>query len=92
MVWRDGGWKKQCRALGLFLLQWLLNTLWTPLFFGMHRLGLAFTEIIALWLVLAATLASFWRVKRPAGALLLPYLAWLSFAAALNFTIWQMNR
>ncbi len=91
LVWREGGWKVQRQALGLFLLQWLLNALWTPLFFGLHRTGLAFAEIVALWLVLAATVATFWRVRIPAGALLLPYLAWVSFAAFLNFTIWRLN-
>ncbi len=91
LVWREGGWKEQGRALGLFLLQWLLNALWTPLFFGMHRPGLAFAEIILLWLALAATLVSFWRVRRPAGVLLMPYLAWVSLAAVLNFTIWRLN-
>ena len=91
LVWREGGWKAQGRALGWFLLQWLLNALWTPLFFGMHRAGLAFAEIIALWLVLAATLRLFWRVRKAAGVLLVPYLAWVTFAAALNFTIWRMN-
>jgi translocator protein len=75
----------------LFLLQWLLNALWTPLFFGLHRPGLAFAEILALWLVLAATLVSFWRVRKAAGLLLVPYLAWSSFAALLNFTIWRLN-
>jgi len=65
--------------------------LWTPLFFGMHRSGLAFAEIIMLWLALAATLGLFWRVRKAAGALLMPYLAWVSFAAALNFSIWRLN-
>ena len=91
LVWREGGWKAQGRALGLFLLQWLLNALWTTLFFGMHRSGLAFVEISALWLVLATTLVRFWRVRKAAGVLLSPYLAWVSFAAALNFTIWRLN-
>jgi tryptophan-rich sensory protein len=91
LVWREGGWKEQGRALGLFLLQWLLNALWTPLFFGMHRSGLAFVEISALWLVLATTLVRFWRVRKAAGVLLSPYLAWVSFAAVLNFTIWRLN-
>ena len=90
-VWREGGWKEQWRALALFLVQWLLNALWTPLFFGMHRSGLAFGEILLLWLVLAVTMKSFWRVSKSAGALLVPYLAWVSFAATLNFTIWRLN-
>lgn len=91
LVWREGGWKAHRLALGLFLGQWLLNAFWTPLFFGLHQTGWAFAEIIALWLVLAATLISFWRVRPTAGALLAPYLAWVTFAAALNFTIWQLN-
>lgn len=91
LVWREGGWKAQGQALVLFLLQWLLNALWTPLFFGMHSPGLAFAEIVTLWLALAATLKSFWRVRKSAGILLVPYLAWVSLAAALNFTIWRLN-
>jgi benzodiazapine receptor len=91
LVWRKGGWIKQRLALRLFLLQWLLNALWTPLFFGLHRSGLACAEIMILWLALAATLGSFWQVRKTAGVLLLPYLAWVTFAAALNFTIWRLN-
>jgi len=91
LVWREGGWKAQRRALGLFLLQWLFNALWTPLFFGLHRPGLAFAEIVALWLALAVTLIAFSRVRKAAGLLLMPYLAWVSFAAVLNFAIWRLN-
>ena len=91
LVWRDGGWRRQTPALRLFLLQWFLNLLWTPLFFGLHHPGLAFGEIIILWLALAATVRSFWPVNKAAGALLLPYLAWITFAAVLNFTIWHLN-
>jgi len=91
LVWREGGWRAQRRALGLFVLQWVLNALWTPLFFGLHRAGLALVDIFGLWLVLAATLVAFWRVRRAAGVLLLPYLAWVTFATALNFTIWRLN-
>ena len=90
LVWREGGWKAQGRALGLFLLQWLLNALWTPLFFGMRRSRLAFVEITTRWLVLAAALVWFWQ-RKAAGVLLSPYLAWVSFAAALNFNIWRLN-
>ncbi len=91
MVWRKGGWKAQGKTLGLFLLQWFLNAAWTPLFFGLHHLGLAFTEIILLWLAIAATLILFWRVSKVAGVLLIPYLAWVTVAAVLNFTIWRLN-
>jgi tryptophan-rich sensory protein len=57
----------------------------------MHRSGLAFAEIIMLWIVLAATLRLFWRVSKLAGVLLVPYVVWVSFAAALNFAIWRLN-
>lgn len=91
LVWREGGWRRQRGALGLFVLQLAVNALWSWLFFGWHRGALAFTDIVLLWLLIAATLAGFWRVQRLAGALLIPYLGWVSFAAALNFAVWQMN-
>jgi translocator protein len=91
MVWRVGGWRAQGFALGFFLLQWLLNALWTPLFFGLHLPLPAFAEIMALWLTLLITTVLFWRISRIAGLLLIPYLVWVSFAALLNFTLWQLN-
>ena len=91
LVWCRGGWRFQRQALGLFLFQWLLNALWTPVFFGLHLTGLAAAEILLLWLALGATVVAFWRVRPLAGLLLLPYLAWVSFAAALNVAIWRLN-
>ncbi len=91
LVWRRGGWQFQRTALGLFVFQWLLNALWTPLFFGLHLPGVAAAEILLLWLALAATVILFWRVRPEAGVLLVPYLAWVTFAAALNVTIWRLN-
>ena len=91
LVWREGGWKAQKVALGWFVAQWTLNALWTPLFFGLHHIGLALIEIVLLWLTLAVTVGVFRRVKPAAGALLIPYLAWVSFATILNFTIWRLN-
>jgi tryptophan-rich sensory protein len=90
-VWQRGGWKAQRLPLGLFLIQFLLNAMWSPLFFGMNRPDLAFAEILLLWCALAVTLVMFWRVRRSAGILLIPYLVWVTFAAVLNFTIWQLN-
>ena len=92
LVWREGGWKRQSRPLGWFIFQWFLNLLWTPLFFGMHRAGLAFIDIVLLWGAISGTLMLFWRVRKAAGALLVPYLIWVTFAATLNFTIWSINR
>ncbi|MEN9678424.1 MAG: hypothetical protein RIS76_4320, partial [Verrucomicrobiota bacterium] len=91
LVWRRGGWREQRGPLGCFLLQWFLNALWTPLFFGLHLPGIALVEILMLWGALVVTAVCFWRVRPVAGVLLLPYLAWVSFAAFLNFTLWRLN-
>jgi translocator protein len=91
LVWKRGGFAAQCRPLALFLVQLALNAAWTPLFFGLHWPGLAFAEIVLLWMAIAATLAAFRSVSRAAVWLLAPYLAWVSFAAFLNFTLWRLN-
>jgi translocator protein len=79
-------------GLGLFALQLLLNFGWSWIFFTNHDLGGALIEILALWLAIAATIAAFALVRRSAAALLVPYLAWTTFAAILTAAIWQMNR
>ena len=91
LVWLNCGFSARRKALVLFLLQLLLNAAWSPLFFGLHRPALAFVEIVMLWLAILATLLVFWKVQRGAGVLLLPYLAWVSFAVVLNFTLWRLN-
>ncbi|GMV36321.1 MAG: TspO and MBR [Fimbriimonadales bacterium] len=75
----------------LFVLQLLLNGVWSWLFFGLRSPGLAFTDIVALWVVLLITVACFWRADRLAGLLLIPYFAWVSFALTLNLAIWTLN-
>ena len=90
-VWLHGGWARQKKALGLFLIQWALNALWTPLFFGLHRPGWALAEILLLLAAILATMRNFWRVDRTACLLLLPYAAWVAFASALNGAIWRLN-
>lgn len=91
MIWRRGGWRVQQLPLGLFLAQLALNALWTPLFFGLHRPDLALMDIVALWFGIVVTIVVFARVHRVAAALLAPYLAWVSFATFLNFTLWRLN-
>lgn len=91
LVWRDGGVRAHRSALALFLVQLALNALWSWLFFAWHHGALAFADIVVLWLLIAATLVSFWRIRALAGALLVPYLLWVSFAAALNVSVWQLN-
>lgn len=91
LVWRVGGFRAARTALVLFVLQLAVNALWSWLFFGWHRGALAFADIIALWILVVATLVAFWRIRPLAGALLIPYLLWISFASALNYSVWQLN-
>lgn len=88
-VWCTTGWKHA--ALALYGLQLALNGAWSWLFFGQHRLGWAALEIVLLWLLIVATLVTFWRVRRSAGWLLVPYAAWVGFAVALNAAVWRLN-
>ncbi len=67
LVWKRGGFAAHRQALTLFLIQLVLNASWTPLFFGLHRPGVAFVEIIFLWLAIAATLAAFCPINRVAA-------------------------
>jgi benzodiazapine receptor len=91
IVWRAAGWRRASRALGLFATQLTLNVLWSGLFFVRQNPGAAFLDVLLLWLAILATLVLFWRIDRNAGALLAPYLAWVTFAAVLNFAVWQLN-
>lgn len=91
LVWRVGGFRAARTALTLFLVQLVVNALWSWLFFGWHLGGLAFADIVLLWVLIVATLIAFWRVRPLAGALLIPYLLWVSFASALNYSVWQLN-
>jgi benzodiazapine receptor len=91
LVWRADSLRVTRTALSLFLLQLAVNALWTWLFFAWSQGALAFADIVLLWVLVVATAVSFWRIRPLAGALLIPYLLWVSFAAALNFSIWQLN-
>lgn len=91
LVWRSGGVRANRFALSLFLIQLFFNALWSWLFFAWHLGALAFIDVCLLWLLIAATLVAFWHVNRVAGLLFIPYLSWVSFAAALNYSVWQLN-
>ncbi|TDU70971.1 TspO/MBR related protein [Prosthecobacter fusiformis] len=91
LVWKRGGFGGQKGPLTLYFIQLALNAVWTPVFFGAHELGWALVVILMLWLAIFATLLSFWRVRQMAGLLFVPYLAWVSFATALNFMLWRLN-
>jgi len=77
LVWRRAGFSGAGAALGLFAVQLILNALWSYLFFGRHQPGLAFGDIVVLWVAILSVVLLFWRVDQVAGALLLPYLAWV---------------
>ncbi len=79
-------------AIALFLIQLALNFAWSWLFFAQHRIGWALVEIVALWVAILATVLAFRGISPMAAALLLPYLAWVTFATALNAGYWQSNR
>jgi tryptophan-rich sensory protein len=92
LVWLKAGFTEAAVPLAVYFLQLFLNALWTPIFFGLHRKGLAVIEIGVLWLAIAATILLFAPVDGVAAALLLPYLAWVTFASALTFAVWRLNR
>jgi translocator protein len=91
LVWRTHGFREGRIALALFVVQLGANALWTWLFFVWHRGALAFAEVVVLCCLIVATFAAFWRFDRLAAALLVPYLAWVTFAVALTFSVWQRN-
>lgn len=90
LVWLEAG--IAALPLSVYAIQLLLNAAWTPIFFGLHRPGLAVVEIMVLWAAILATILMFHPVNAAAALLLVPYLAWVSLAAALNLSIWRRNR
>ncbi len=92
LVWRARGSVAAAAApLAAWLVQLMLNALWSWLFFGLHRMGLALVDIVALWFTIVVTIALFWRVRHLASWLMAPYLAWVSFAMVLNGALWRLN-
>lgn len=89
LVWRQAGLGSI--PLKLFAIQLVLNVAWSALFFGWKSPAAAMIEILLLWLAILGTTISFWSARRVAGWLLLPYLLWVTYAAALNFAIWRLN-
>jgi tryptophan-rich sensory protein len=91
LVWRERGFAASL-PLALFAVQLILNALWSIIFFGWKRPGLALVEIFFLWAAIFATMLSFWRVSQIAAWLMWPYLMWVTFAGFLNLAIWKLNR
>ncbi|KAI5756027.1 translocator protein isoform X2 [Diaphorina citri] len=93
LVWRDGGGflGPAKIPLALYGTQLALNWAWSPIFFGLHKLDWALGEISVLWVTVAASGYKFHEVNKTAGYLMVPYLAWLTLATALNYVIWRDN-
>jgi translocator protein len=90
LVWQAKGKEKKV-ALSIFFVHLFLNALWSILFFGLHNPSLAFLEILLLLATLLVVMWQFWHIRPLAAYLLIPYLLWVSFAAFLNFALWQLN-
>jgi translocator protein len=91
LIWRKRNEKSVALPLAIFAVQLALNFAWSPLFFGMQRPDLAFIDIMLLLIAIVATFILFAPVSRTAAILLVPYLAWVSFASVLNFAMWRLN-
>jgi translocator protein len=91
VVWRERYHSGRRAAIAAYATQLFLNALWAPVFFGLHNIGAALFNIVAMWLAIAWTMREFARVKRRAAFLLIPYLLWTTFTAAATFAIWRLN-
>jgi len=91
-VWRVAGFAAARAAFTWYAIQLALNLTWSLLFFGARAPGAALIEVIVLWVAIVANAAAFWRYDRLAGLLLVPYIAWVGYAALLNAAIWWLNR
>jgi benzodiazapine receptor len=93
LVWRKGLGERRVRvALGIFVIQLVLNTAWSIIFFGLYSLFGAVIAIVFLWIAILINIVTFWRISKVAGALLIPYILWVSFAGILNVSVWMFNR
>ena len=90
LVWQKGLAKNKA-AISLFGAQLGLNVLWSVLFFGLQSPFLAFAEIIVLWIFILLTIIKFYKIDRKAAYMLVPYIAWVTFAASLNYFVWMLN-
>jgi len=92
IVWSKSDKNKSVdTAINIFMLQLGLNTLWSIIFFGYHRLFFALVEIILLWLAILWCTIAFFKISKPAGWMMIPYILWVSFAAVLTASVWLLN-
>lgn len=91
LVWQKHGFRGASVAFKLFGVQLIANALWSWLFFAWHLGALSLAEVILLWVLITGTIIAFWRLHKLAALLLLPYLAWVSFATVLTYSLWRLN-
>jgi benzodiazapine receptor len=92
LVWESGTGKRDVRAaLRIFSVQFALNVIWSFLFFGLESPLLGFIDILLLWVMIVVTIWAFYRVSKSAAYLLIPYIAWVTVATALNGAVYFMN-
>jgi len=91
-IWQRPGHPKFKAALIFFFVQLILNIFWSVAFFGLRSPLLGLIDIMFLWIAILLTILNFFKVSKFAGALLIPYLLWVSFATLLNFSLWILNR
>jgi translocator protein len=91
LIWRVRGFRPALAALSLFIVQLAVNALWTWIFFVWKLGAMAFVEILFLWALILCTIIVFWRIRPLAGVLMIPYLAWVTYASALTFMVWKLN-
>jgi translocator protein len=91
LVWRVQGFRAARISLSLYIIQLAINALWTWLFFVWRQGKISFIGIVILWILILCTLIAFWRVRIINGILLIPYLAWVSFASLLTYVTWKLN-
>jgi benzodiazapine receptor len=92
LVWKQPSGNSRSRAVTAYFIQLALNFLWSFIFFRWHAIGWAFVDIVCLWSFIAITIILFYVKSKTAAALLIPYLVWVSYATALNYFIWELNR
>ena len=91
LIWQSNS-KDKKRALWFFTIQLVLNAVWSPVFFGAHSIGSALVIIVLMWMAIVMTIFIFSKVSKPAAALLVPYILWVSFATYLNLALWWLNK
>jgi translocator protein len=91
IIWRERYHRGRAAAITAYCIQLLLNSVWTPVFFGLKNIDAGLFEIVALWLAVGWTMREFARVKAAAALILVPYFLWITFVAAINLAVWKLN-